>query len=383
MRFKDIASPSSDGMKMPFFVGCRILWTDERQIYHFGVIYQIKGDTLYAVDDKGQPQTVNFLRAKKYDGWNTEKKTGQNRALTPLQKRLLQDAEDAPKPPAYFKRKAMRSWGIPLMRAVYAWANKRYFGSKLLVRGRIFPPFGSTKRYGVMGTYFLRTKKIVANPGQLTNIEQVSITVIHEMIHMYDHLIRKSPIGRGYDAHGEWFQEYADRIERDMKVKYIKNVTDNLDGNILDYTATIEDGDPEDAEIPESIKKISNKKASAPYFLVVLIDRLINDGTTANFYGIRTKSEDQAFDIAQKVENAGGRFYIGIYGLNTAYFEELIPAAGNVKISNYTKVWRKLTMPQLKIIQEYGKVDDIYGDIITWYIKRLKNAAKNAPSEES
>lgn len=382
MKFSELSAPKQVP-KINLFVGCRVIWQDAMERYHFGVVYKIiNNEKVYVVDDNGQPHSeIPFYKFERYDGWQTEKTTGQKKVLSNLQKRLVERADQDMRPPKYFKRTAMRPWGIPLMRATFAWANKRYFNSRLLIKNRIFPPFGVTKKYGLYGAYFLRTKRIVVNPGLVTNIQRVTVTMIHEMIHMYDHLVNKG-LAAGVDPHRQWFQDYAQKVKKDLKVDWIMNVTDNLDVDIGNYDLGITDDDKnkEDEKIRTQLIKAANEKSSSPYYLIVVIDEFSDSksqGEAAHFFAVRSKDEDVAFNIIDKIKSLNTPIKLAIYEIDLLYFEELIPAAGNMKATNFSKVRRKISLPQLELIQKKGTALDPYGDIISWYIKKsakLKSA---------
>lgn len=346
----------------PFKPGARVLWEDGNGFYNFGVVYET-GSTIKIMDDKGEPHSVRFNGSiKNYEGWKTEKKTGEKKSLTATQKKNLKKGENIPKGTKFYTRKTMIPWGLPLARSIYAWANKRYFGRKLYVRGKIFPPLGVTKNMQYRGAYHLRTKRIVVNQAALTTMEQVSACMIHEMIHMYDHMIRKA-MKPGYDPHGPWFQSYAKKIEENIGINFIRNIDDNLikEGitNKQDYQAEVD----VDSNVLSIVK---------PYYLFTLIkkEKAI---VGAQIYGARFSKEDKAFDLAERFDESDNN-YVGIYKLKISYFEELLPAGGNVKPDNFFRKARKLTEEQLVLIKNHGEALEPYGDVLNWYREKVIKA---------
>jgi len=345
-----------------FFTGCRVTWRDERDRYHFGVVINTGGDLVNAIDDFGNIHAkINFLHMDKFDNWLTQKDSGKKKELTDAQKRSIKKADKAPTDPKkYFTRKVMIKWGRPLLRAIFLFSNRRFFANKLMIRNRLCPPMDKKKQVsGAMAVYYLKTRKMVVNPEYATTVEQVFICLVHEMIHMYDHLIRKELGQLGYNAHGPWFKKYAQKIEKYMGVPNIYSVQDNWDDDDPELRMAGEfDVDTEEDDLSEKTKK--------PYWLILMFFKVTVKGREQNSVkAMRVTDENRAYAAIEKLENAGYRYRFFLYKMDLAYFANTLPTGG-FKPSNVNKLSRIMSPQQVEIIRKYGKPDETYGDLFKW-----------------
>lgn len=348
-----------------FFTGCRVTWRDDKGRHHFGVVINTGGDLLNCIDDVGAIHAeLNFLHVEKYEDWETHKDTGRLKALTDKQKKSIEAAKRAPTDPKkYFTRKVMIKWGRPLLRAIFLYSNRTFFANKLLIRSRLCPPMDKKKQAsGAMAVYYTKTRKMVVNPEYATTVEQVFICLVHEMIHMYDHLVRKK-LGRGEDPHGPWFKAYAQKIEKYIGVANIYSVQDNWNDTDPNLRMAGEfDVDTEEDDLGE--------KSSKPYWMVLMFFQNTVKGRTQNtLKAMRVATEDKAYTSIEKLENAGYKYRFFLYKMDLAYFERLMPT-GSFKPSNVNKLSRVMSPQQAQIIKKHGEPDNMYGDLFKWLDKR-------------
>lgn len=359
---------------MKMFVGARVYWRDENGFYHFGVVFHNSNGVSKVYDDLGKQHTqILDLDLSMYEGWVTEKLSGTLKELNNRQTKNAAKGKNVSSPPQYFKRTSAKTWGLPFMRSAYAWGNVTYFGSKLWFKNKVFPPFGLTKDRTVYGVYYTRTSKLNLNPSYLVNFSQATATMLHEMIHVYDHLVRKKVGIPNYDAHGEFFQKYALKIEKSFGVPYIVSKEDCGMQKDIEHRETLDIDLSDDPKV--SINDI-HEKTSKPYWLVLILnknfEKVAGEGKAGGFHVLRTNNDDKAQSLASLFGNST---MVAIYEMNLKYFEETIPTAGRANAGNVLGLTRKISSVQLALIEKHGEAMHPYGDLIGWYNKKYNRTS--------
>jgi len=190
-------------------VGSRVLVRGAQQLYSLGIVTAMDGPTATVLLDKGTTQTSKVDRLVQilfFDKFVTAKIDS---VWFRQHEKLIQPEDFDIR--TFFLSKKAQLCTIPLLTAMFYWANTYIFESKIGL-----PKIGTnTKRQGASGIYMPKDDYLAVSKKSNVTPREIFTTMVHEMVHVYQYKVTRASGGfdpkAGY--HGKTFMKWAGPIK--------------------------------------------------------------------------------------------------------------------------------------------------------------------------